>query len=81
MGLFRTFIAMRMKGVRSLREMTRQLDTDLKAQKAMPHQTSRERLHKKRPEQVYPQSRRKPPYQNNRRESYQAPETERRSIR
>lgn len=28
MGLFRTFIVMRMKGVRSLREMTRQLDTD-----------------------------------------------------
>jgi hypothetical protein len=28
MGLFRTFIVMRMKGVRSLREMTRQLDAD-----------------------------------------------------
>jgi hypothetical protein len=28
MGLFRTFIVMRMKAVRSLREMTRQLDTD-----------------------------------------------------
>jgi hypothetical protein len=28
MGLFRTFIVMRMKGVRSLREMTRQLDVD-----------------------------------------------------
>jgi hypothetical protein len=28
MGLFRAFIVMRMKGVRSLREMTRQLDTD-----------------------------------------------------
>jgi hypothetical protein len=28
MGLFRTFIVMRMKGVRSLREMTRILDTD-----------------------------------------------------
>jgi hypothetical protein len=30
MGLFRTFIVMRMKGVRSLREMTRLLDTDLR---------------------------------------------------
>jgi len=28
MGLFRTFIVMRMKGVRYLREMTRQLDAD-----------------------------------------------------
>lgn len=28
MGLFRTFIIMRMKGVRSLREMTRLLDAD-----------------------------------------------------
>ncbi|MCJ7632502.1 hypothetical protein MUP77_08945 [Candidatus Bathyarchaeota archaeon] len=28
MGLFRTFITMRMKAVRSLREMTRLLDTD-----------------------------------------------------
>jgi len=28
MGLFRTFIVMRMKGVRSLREITRQLDAD-----------------------------------------------------
>jgi hypothetical protein len=33
MGLFRTFIVMRMKGVRSLREMTRQLDTDLRLRK------------------------------------------------
>ena len=32
-GLFRTFIVMRMKGVRSLREMTRQLDTDLRLRK------------------------------------------------
>jgi hypothetical protein len=30
MGLFRTFIVMRMKAVRSLREMTRILDTDLR---------------------------------------------------
>ena len=30
MGLFRAFIVMRMKGVRSLREMTRLLDTDLR---------------------------------------------------
>jgi hypothetical protein len=30
MGLYRTFIVMRMKGVRSLREMTRILDTDLR---------------------------------------------------
>jgi hypothetical protein len=30
MGLFRTFIFMRMRGVRSLREMTRLLDTDLR---------------------------------------------------
>jgi hypothetical protein len=30
MGLFRTFIVMRMKGVRSLREMTRLLDADLR---------------------------------------------------
>jgi hypothetical protein len=30
MGLFRTFIVMRMKGVRSLREMTRLLDVDLR---------------------------------------------------
>jgi len=30
LGLFRTFIVMRMKGVRSLREMTRLLDTDLR---------------------------------------------------
>ena len=29
LGLFRTFIVMRMKGVRSLREMTRLLDSDL----------------------------------------------------
>jgi hypothetical protein len=28
MGLFRTFIVMRMRGVHSLREMTRLLDTD-----------------------------------------------------
>jgi Transposase DDE domain/Transposase domain (DUF772) len=33
MRLFRTFIVMRMKGVRSLREMTRQLDTDLRLRK------------------------------------------------
>ena len=33
MGLFRAFIVMRMKGVRSLREMTRQLDTDLRLRK------------------------------------------------
>ena len=30
LGLFRTFIVMRMKGVRGLREMTRLLDTDLR---------------------------------------------------
>ena len=30
LGLFRTFIVMRMKGVRSLREMTRLLDIDLR---------------------------------------------------
>jgi transposase len=30
LGLFRTFIVMRMKGVRSLREMTRILDTDIR---------------------------------------------------
>jgi transposase len=30
LGLFRTFIVMRMKGVRSLREMTRLLDTDIR---------------------------------------------------
>ena len=30
LGVFRTFIVMRMKGVRSLREMTRLLDTDLR---------------------------------------------------
>jgi hypothetical protein len=33
MGLFRTFIVMKMKGVRSLREMTRLLDTDLRLRK------------------------------------------------
>jgi transposase len=33
MGLFRTFIVMRMKGVRSLREMTRLLDTDPRLRK------------------------------------------------
>jgi transposase len=33
MGVFRTFIVMRMKGVRSLREMTRQLDSDLRLRK------------------------------------------------
>jgi transposase len=33
LGLFRAFIVMRMKGVRSLREMTRQLDTDLRLRK------------------------------------------------
>jgi transposase len=33
LGLFRTFIVMRMKGVRSLREMTRLLDTDLRLRK------------------------------------------------
>jgi transposase len=33
MGLFRTFIVMRMKGVRSLREMTRQLDIDQRLRK------------------------------------------------
>ena len=32
-GLFRTFIVMRMKGVRSLREMTRLLDTDIRLRK------------------------------------------------
>jgi hypothetical protein len=33
MGLFRTFIVMRMKDVRSLREMTRQLNTDARLRK------------------------------------------------
>ena len=33
MGLFRTFIVMQMKGVRSLREMTRLLDTDPRLRK------------------------------------------------
>jgi len=33
LGLFRTFIVMRMKGIRSLREMTRLLDTDLRLRK------------------------------------------------
>jgi hypothetical protein len=33
MGLFRAFIVMKMKGVRSLREMTRLLDTDLRLRK------------------------------------------------
>jgi transposase len=33
LGLFRTFIVMRMKGVRSLREMTRLLDVDLRLRK------------------------------------------------
>jgi hypothetical protein len=33
LGLFRTFIIMRMKGVRSLREMTRLLDTDARLRK------------------------------------------------
>ena len=33
MGLFRTFIIMRMKGVRSLREMTRLLDVDVRLRK------------------------------------------------
>ena len=33
LGLFRSFIVMRMKGVRSLREMTRLLDTDLRLRK------------------------------------------------
>jgi len=33
LGLFRTFIVMRMKGVRSLREMARLLDTDLRLRK------------------------------------------------
>jgi transposase len=33
LGLFRTFIVMRMKGVRSLREMTRLLDADLRIRK------------------------------------------------
>jgi hypothetical protein len=33
MGLFRTFIVIRMKGVRSLREMTRLLDTDPRLRK------------------------------------------------
>jgi len=33
LGLFRTFIVMRMKGVRSLREMTRILNTDLRLRK------------------------------------------------
>ena len=32
-GLFRTFIVMRMKGVRSLREMTKLLDTDPRLRK------------------------------------------------
>jgi hypothetical protein len=74
MGPFRTFIAMRIKGVRSLREMTRILDTDLrsKAQTIMLNQNKRERLYKKRSQHVHPQSRRKPPRQHNRRESCQA---------
>ena len=33
MGLFRTFIVMRMRDVRSLREMTRLLDIDLRLRK------------------------------------------------
>jgi len=33
LGVFRTFIVMRMKGIRSLREMTRLLDTDLRLRK------------------------------------------------
>ena len=33
LGVFRTFIIMRMKGVRSLREMTRLLDTDQRLRK------------------------------------------------
>ena len=33
LGLFRTFIVMKMKGVRSLREMTRLLDADLRLRK------------------------------------------------
>jgi len=33
LGVFRTFIVMRMKGVRSLREMTRLLDTDIRLRK------------------------------------------------
>jgi hypothetical protein len=33
MGLFRTFIVMRMKAIRSLREMTRLLDTDPRLRK------------------------------------------------
>jgi len=33
LGVFRTFIVMRMKGVRSLREMTRILDTDQRLRK------------------------------------------------
>ena len=33
LGVFRTFIVMRMKGVRSLREMARLLDTDIRLRK------------------------------------------------
>ena len=33
LGVFRAFIVMRMKGVRSLREMTRLLDTDIRLRK------------------------------------------------
>jgi hypothetical protein len=33
LGVFRTFIVMRMKGVRSLREVTRLLDTDIRLRK------------------------------------------------
>ena len=74
-GLFRTFIVMRMKAVRSLREMTRILDTD---QRLDDHAKSNqgESVYKKRPQQVHPQNRRKPPHHNNRRDSCQAPETE-----
>jgi len=36
MGLLRTFIVMKIKGVSSLRETTRQLDADLKLRKLYP---------------------------------------------
>jgi hypothetical protein len=46
LGLFRAFTVMRMKGVRSLREMTRLLDTDLRLRKLCLVKTGEAGYHK-----------------------------------
>ena len=64
---------MKMKGVRSLREMTRLLDVDQRLRK-LPDKEKGSSVFEKRSQQVHPQGRRRQPHQNNRGESCKAPE-------